>query len=269
VLRKRRPGLADALVAVCRIAVAGGLLFSFFHGFAVSAQGFLLSFGWGLLWALAAPFSDEGETRPQTRAILVSLALFQVLHAYPVAGTQVSLGTALLAVLVILALADLAAWGLRRGWLRAVKVASGLAALFPVWGISAVTSTAGLNYWRAPHEPLAQTRLKLSQRQLSTLSHIATNARFHGDTLFSLPGMFSFNLWTELPTPTSANITQWWSLLDERQQTAIQRTLEQTERPVVIIQRNLITSGLAAHVYRETELTRFIASRFRAYFKSG
>ena len=33
--------------------------------------------------------------------------------------------------------------------------------------------------------------------------------------------MFSFNLWTGLPSPTSANVTHWFTLLTEAEQQAI------------------------------------------------
>ncbi len=75
------------------------------------------------------------------------------------------------------------------------------------------------------------------------------NAAAHGDLLFSLPGMFSLNLWTDLPTPTKANVTHWFSLLDEPRQRAIIAALEAAPRACVIIDRGheafLAERGLA------------------------
>ena len=35
---------------------------------------------------------------------------------------------------------------------------------------------------------------------VAELATLTANARWHGDLLFPLPGMFSFNLWSKLPT---------------------------------------------------------------------
>src|SRR5690606_23211570 len=66
------------------------------------------------------------------------------------------------------------------------------------------------------------------------------NAVAHADALFSLPGMFSFNLWAGVPTPTLANVTHWFSLLDEQQQHSIVSALESHPRACVIVQREHI-----------------------------
>ena len=53
------------------------------------------------------------------------------------------------------------------------------------------------------------------------LRSLSVNAVAHCDLLFSLPGMFSFNLWTGLPSPTAANVTHWFNLLSPAQQAAV------------------------------------------------
>jgi hypothetical protein len=89
------------------------------------------------------------------------------------------------------------------------------------------------------------------------------NAAVHADLLFSLPGMFSYNLWTGLPTPTHANVTHWFSLLDKPWQMSIVRELESHPRACVIVQREhvnfLAKRGLAPsgqlydYIHREFE----------------
>jgi hypothetical protein len=88
----------------------------------------------------------------------------------------------------------------------------------------------------------------------------------HSDMVFSLPGMFSFNLWSGLPTPTHANVTHWFSLLSVERQRAIQGALEAHPRACVIIQREhlnfLKTRGLGP----AGALYDYIAANFEPAF---
>ncbi len=137
---------------------------------------------------------------------------------------------------------------------------------FVLWGFGATTLEAAISYRRHAPESFSGARLHLSPWQSSGLATLNANARWHGDMLFSLPGMFSFNLWSGLPTPTQANITQWWVLLNERQQAAIAAQLAAAARPVVIVQRNLIASGIHKANYRPSLLTLYLTSNFTRRF---
>jgi len=57
--------------------------------------------------------------------------------------------------------------------------------------------------------------------------------------LFSLPGMLSFHLWTDVPPPTTANVTHWFSLLSPAQQEAIRQGLDEAPRAIVVVHRGL------------------------------
>ena len=67
-----------------------------------------------------------------------------------------------------------------------------------------------------------------------------TETSLHADVLYSRPGMFGFNLWTGLPTPTLRNATHWFWLLSPTEQQAIVARLQATPRSVVISSRPLI-----------------------------
>jgi hypothetical protein len=165
----------------------------------------------------------------------------------------------------VLALADLAVWA-RPKWPTAACALTVASLALPLWGCSRISLEAGRAYLRQPAEEFTGARLHLSPWQTSTLANLVANARWNGDVLFSLPGMFSFNLWTALPTPTSQNITHWWSLLDDSKQSDIVAKLGAATHPVIIVQRNLLTSGLAKTAYHPSLLTRFIEERFEKIF---
>ena len=59
----------------------------------------------------------------------------------------------------------------------------------------------------------------------------------HANTVFSYPGMFSFNIWTDKPTSTVANTTYWFSLLSLTQQQKVIEKLKEDPRACVIMNR--------------------------------
>lgn len=265
-LRARRDARSDWLVAVCRLAIGGGLVVSFYHAFAVSVENYLLAFGPGFLWCLVAPLGGGSRERHDARGLLGLLALCQILHAYPVAGTQVNIGTVLLAVLIIVGLAEVAAWVREQTGAVASTALTTVCVALALWGGGRLTLEAGRAYARNPAETFTGAQLHLSPWQTSTLAALVRNFQAHGDVLFSLPGLFSFNLWSNRSTPTRQNVTHWWSLLDEPAQATIATRLGAAVRPVVLIQRNLITAGLAKDHFRPSLLTRYITERFIRVF---
>ena len=96
---------------------------------------------------------------------------------------------------------------------------------------------------------------------------MAENARAHADMLFSLSGLYSFNLWTGLPTPTLANATQWFESLSPGQQQAIIGRLQADPRAALIVQ--LDTLGyLVQNGFRvRGALANYLAHEFRPAFK--
>jgi hypothetical protein len=264
---------AERLVAAGRLMVGAGYLFSFYHAFAVSLESYMLSFGVGFLWLLAAPLAWRADRHPElhrARLLLAALALFQVLHAFPVAGTQVSLCSVLLVLLLIVALAEVVTWARLPGqhaWMQPFAILTSLAAAaLATFGFAQPAWNARRTYLSQQAETFSGAGLRLSAWQTSTLHTLTANARWNGDVLFSLPGLFSFNLWAKLPTPNQLNVTQWWSLLDESQQAGIAARLNAATRPVIIVQRNLITGGLAARSYRSSLLTRYLEAHFTPLF---
>jgi hypothetical protein len=92
-------------------------------------------------------------------------------------------------------------------------------------------------------------RIALPADIASALRITTENARAHGDVLFSLPGLYSFNLWSDRPTPTLANVTHWFSLLDAGRQQEIIDRLEQSPRPVFIVQHYVLGSLMEGGIH--------------------
>lgn len=223
---------------------------------------------WPFLW----PLPDEGEAEIAGRRWLGFMLLGQMLHPFPVPGSQIAWGTFL-----ALPLAGLGGWSavshLRdQGWgARPVVrwagwgLAAGLA-LFTL-RLSSDFCRQGAQYRSGRDLDLPGSGpLRLPDNSTATYRIIVGNARVHGDLLFSLPGMFSLNAWTGLPTPTLANATHWFSLLEETQQREIIAALEAHPRAVVVEQREHVRFLELHGLTPSGVLMDYVRSHFEAAF---
>lgn len=248
----------DRVVAAARVAVAIALAAAVLQFPYTSPNNVVFAHAISCLWVLLWPLSGEPPERVAARAWIVLLAMGQWLHPFPVPGSQIAWGTFLM-----LPLGGLGAWESFTWWhlsrreapvsprYRSVRLA-GVAALIVIpvlLGMQLLEIGARYLGSRSLALPGAET-LRLPDNATATYRILSLNAVAHTDMLFSLPGMFSFNLWTGLPAPTHANVTHWFSLLNETQQREIIRALASHPRSGVIVQTGhlefLKSRGLAA-----------------------
>lgn len=241
----------DRLGSRTRLCLLLGGRFAVLTGFAASLAGLLpmntlayaSNVGIASSWLFVAPLERRSDSSPAL-AWLLLIGMLQILHAYPVAGSQLGWGSLLWI--------PLAACGGHEAWLwlrqRTNPVAGQLAVLGARLPII-LTAIAALNFalmgWnrQATGEALllpGAENIIVPQHFASTARVIQNNLVLHCDSVFSAPGMFSFNLWSELPAPTLANATHWFSLLSERQKQELLQALCQDPRPGIVIQRGLL-----------------------------
>lgn len=263
----------DTAVAVSRIAVAAAVAASLawppvFMG-AIKVYGFILP----CLWLFAWPLQGEEAGTSRARAWLVLLLLGQCLHVYPVAGSQVAWSCVLAVPVVAIGAKEATVWLGRR-----LRPATRRAAGFVVAAgfLAAATGAAhGLNAQAQRQEdsprlglpgcgPLRQPAETASLLRVMTLNAVA-----HADVLFSEPGMFSFNLWSGVPTPTGNNVTHWFSLLDHDRQMQIARRLAENPRAAVIVDQGHIAFLRSRGLAPAGPLHDFIAREFEPAFRAG
>ncbi len=269
------PASIDLIMVLLRALIALGLAIGVAVLIQLRAVGAIFSFVAPLVWILILPLSSTPNgNRSRAAATLVAwVLLLQFLHAYPVGGAQESWGTFLFIPLVAIGLGDVRLWLLahpaslplkRWGW----RVAG--AALVTI----ALAKTGGTAWW-VQRDFQARTALNLPGAMpirlppLSAAAYriLALNAVAHSDTLFSLPGMFSFNLWTELPTPTDKNTTLWFSLLNETEQREIVARLEASPRAGIIVQNSLVELMQANRIPMKGVLWDYLHQHFVVAFK--
>ncbi len=203
-----------------------------------------LSFGVALAWLLSVPLTPGPATDSQrARGWLTWVFVWQSLQAYPIAGSQVAWGTFLWAPLLVS--------GVYEAVVLLATYARATVLRFALWagcllGLAvAVNATTGqlardgharLQQYQPLNLPGAES-LRLPDDFRTVLRLLNENLTAHAGTVFSFPGMFSFNLWADRPTPTLANVTHWFSLLSEAQQQAIITQLGTDPRACIVLHR--------------------------------
>ncbi|MBT5902625.1 MAG: hypothetical protein HOH58_11025, partial [Opitutaceae bacterium] len=173
-------------------------------------------------------------------ALLTFVSVTQILHAYPVAGSQIGWGCFLSIPIIARGiqrdLSSLSARGPR--WLSPA-IASGV-----LFATGAGTITLAQTGWHRYHisRPLpfaGADDIRLDDRTRIALTAVVQNAMVRSDVLFTRQGMYSLNIWSQVPTPTARNATHWFWLLDESEQADIIDRLGSTHRSTVIVNEPL------------------------------
>ena len=263
------------LIAWLRVTTVIFFQFTLFPQFAASQAAVGLSYGLPLAglfaWPLERPGGGAATAAALARAWVAVLLVFQTLHAYPIAGSQLNWGTFLWVPLMALGFQEALSLlmpakdtpGSR--WLR-----QGVYAGFI--GISCymtftLVSIARMD--RQDHHPLKLTgaeSIGLPASVTSALQVISENARVHGDMLVTLPGLYSLNLWTGLDTPTLDNATHWFSLLSDDRQNAIIDRLEKSPRAILVVQQTLLVSLRSQGFRPNSPLFAYLHSHYRRSF---
>ncbi len=271
--RRRQPGLETA-IAVARLAATAALVFHLARFPAISSDYLVFGLALPMLWLFAWPLAGETPFAGQARGWLVLVLLGQCLHVFPVAGSQIAWGTLLVLPLAALGAWEAAVWLARRhsGLFTAPRRRA--AAITGAVLVAAFAVTTGWKFTRVGERysegeylglPGAEM-LRLPTPSTALFRLLTLNAVAHADVLFSEPGMFSYNIWTGLPTPTRANVTHWFSLLSPERQQAIVTALEAHPRACVIVHREHINYLSKRGLAPSGLLHDYIAREFEPLF---
>jgi hypothetical protein len=234
------PGLSryreQATTAIQFVFVAVGLLL-FVRDDSVAMFRFLLPFCWLLL---ARPESNACRAaRPAAALIAVAMALY----SYPVAGHQVSISTALPLVIVAVVACDVgaalcASWP---SWTAPLQPWSRIAAgAFALSVGAAATFHSVRTYWRNTDLGLPGTAFIRVDRQFAEDLRWVTDNLSGCRSSYSVPGLFSFNLWTGQAPPTVLNVNAQLNVLDAQQQQAVVDSLSRQDGLCVVYNRSFL-----------------------------
>lgn len=243
VLRRRQIAMLDVVIACLRLLVSLALAITLARFPFISPEYVVFGAALPCIWVFVWPIRGEEVHHTRARTWVALLLLGQCLHAFPVPGSQIAWGSFLTIPLAAIGAWDAVNWLVRRyrpSWSASRRII--ITANVTVAGFFALTcwkfGQFATRFQIGQYVGLPGAELiRVPDNSAAFLRILAHNATAHADMLFSLPGMFSFNLWTQLPTPTFANVTHWFSLLDPARQQAIADSLESHPRACVIVDR--------------------------------
>ena len=260
--------MTSRVVVALRLAFLAALSVLILPGSSPPSVGALLNYSLLLPPLFMIPLRGGVVSTEVLWATLIALP--QVLHIYPVAGSQVGWGIFLLVPIAVVGLYD--TWPLAssvktgaQAWLR--RTGSGL--IFAA-GLAQVVMLLHTGwFWRTTALPLdlpGTESLRLDGRARLLLRITTLNATLHSDVLFSSPGMFSYNIWSGIAPPTSQNATHWFWLLDTTAQEKIIARLAGLSRSAVIVDHRNHAFLRSIHVPAEGPLQNFINRRYKVLF---
>lgn len=265
VVVRLRPGSREILLTLGGLVLLVAFFLCWLEWVPLNMQALIMSYGLSFTWLFCVPAgrdaSDAGMAQP-----LALLCLFQALQAFPVGGSQISWGTVLWIPLctasVIPRLAGFVDRFDRAGRILGAVCASACCILL-LYGTLRHDKAVALRYNDTfPMDFPGAARIQGPVSVVSAVRVVCENARHHGDVLFSEPGVYSFNLWTGLPTPTADNATLWFRLLDAPAQKRIETALNEAKAPVIIREHTTLGYLESKNIPRAGLLVDHIANNY-------
>ncbi len=208
---------------------------------------------------------ERDAVAPFCRLFITYMAVTQFLEPYPVAGSQVAIAAAPMILWAFLCIADGIA-GLRAASVRPFHDLGKGLRLDEAIGGAILIYFAGVSVNLTAHGqfPPASTKLNGSEwlhlpvEQARQFESIARLANINCSTLFSMPGMGSFNMWSGIPTPNGWFLTLWMKGVDAERQAEILSIMKSDPRACAIVNRPLVR----AWVGDEADVAALPLSRF-------
>jgi hypothetical protein len=199
-----------------------------------------------------------------SRLFITCMAVTHFLEPFPVAASQVGISAAPMILWAFLCIADGIA-GLRTSssrpsqdfgqGLRLDAVIGGAILLF--FAGASVNLSAHLGprlvwagftsrTWPVSLSFPASTRLRGSKwlhlpvEQATQFESIARTVRTNCRTLFTMPGMGSFNMWSRVPTPNGWNLGPWMKGISAERQAAILSIMKANSQVCAILNRSIV-----------------------------
>lgn len=261
--RAQLHGYRDAgiLILKCEFIVAGTMLL------ALPAQAFCVlgPFCW-LVMVQPATADRSAPARQMSfgRRATGMVGALMLLYPFPVAGHQISIG-ALLPVLIIPVLTHDVLLALQaRGAVRLVpgRLAALLAGFFLLVVGAMATIAAARGYRRDMPLGLPGTSLiRVDPTQAEDLRWVTAQLEACNSS-YSMPGMFSFSLWTDQPLPTALNINDTLAFILPARQKEIVRALERQPNLCVVYNPDYLQSFDRGQIQEDPPLLRYLLTDF-------
>jgi hypothetical protein len=244
-------------------------------------------FAWPFLWLIAMPPAAGRFTGRLPRVAIASFAISQSLMGYPFAASEGLLAGLTLVLCGAICLGD----GLTEmrsaaatPW-RGSTLISALSAVLVVtaaWGfyenVELPFAPAKATYWSfdVPLHGIGTGGIRVANPWAAGVNSVVAKLRtLRCQALMEIPGLYSFNLWTNIPTPSLQTGQQpYWSALSSGQQRQVLNEARRTRRLCLVTDygtARLYTPGGPANggPVPKVPLIRFLESDFNTVANYG
>jgi hypothetical protein len=270
ILKKAPSPLRTSLIVIARLAAVGSFFYIATRGDGwTKLDQFTLTWGPASAVWLLTPLHALPDRMSRARQWIGWVFVWQILHAYPVAGSQIGWGSVIWVPVIMLSLSDLVGL-LKTRW----KYSPWLASAGLVWiVIMAVRPTVhNARLWWADSEQLNLPGAKTIYPPpaiTKAIRVINTNLVQEAGMVVSMPGMLSFNIWSDRPAPIIANTTHWFSLLDDTRQNEMVRVLQDDPRAMLVFHRDLINFLAREGISPAGPLSDYLRKAFTPVIRVG
>ena len=233
--------LSMRLSALLRIAAGVLILFavSGMHSFATDDTSRMLTLPASLAWVAALPPARAGTTPPAQfmRVAVAAIAVFQALHAYPVAASQVGPASVFFLFAAAFALRDgfleLEGDPIKTGLRHAIAV--GVAVLLVLQAFVPRLEADSEHYHAGTALPFpGATLIHLPQETADHYLKLVRLLKQNCDAYVGLPHYASFNAWSGIPPVDDLIFNVWMPLFGREKQQSIVDALFKHRRPCAI-----------------------------------
>ena len=233
----------------------------------VGYQFSLLAF----VWVALIPSPDERRSSSFARVLLPPLAVMQALHAYPVAGSQISWAVFLLVPVGGICVAN-GIGGLHRALTgtreRTAAVSLGIVLAATLgWFVVNETLRLHLQVSRAAHDegvalnlPGAES-IRVDEDEATRYRRITRAIESRCGSMVMLPGMNSFYFWADKEPPNGFNATGWPVLFDPETQGQIMEDARSIP-DLCVLEEETLAGRWTGGTIPDGPLVRFIRTGF-------
>ena len=206
------------------------------------------------------------------RIFIADLAVTQLLQAYPVAGSQVSIAAAPIVLWAFVSIAD----GINelpsvRKWVTRPALTTAFSILI-ILALSAGmfrTAFEFNTYMYPPSKLRGSASLHLPREDERMYFFLSSSIAKNCSILFSMPGMNSFNFWTGVPAPNGSNHNGWMRAFSPERQQQILNILQSDPRSCVVYNKTLVQFWGPSDKELDLPLARYITDDMPRIAEAG
>jgi hypothetical protein len=213
-------------------------------------------------WLLLTPPDADATPFKTARSVTALIAAAMLLYAFPIAGHQVSIVAAFPMLILAVLSHDVASALSRRAPLLSWMPA-GITALAFVMGAFA-TLGAVRTYLSGVELGLPGTSfIRVDRRRAEDLQWVNSQLS-RCSASYSVPGLYSFSIWTGQPLPTTLNVNAELNLLSVKQQESIVDALSREPNLCVVYNPAFLKHFNRGQAAADPPLLRFLSTALEA-----